>query len=322
MSLFKYNETYKPFKHEWAMKLAETHEVMHWHELEADLQDDIGQWKTGKLSSWEINHVTQILRLFTQTDVQVGQNYCDLFIPTFKNNEVRNMLLSFAAREGIHQRAYALLNETLGLPESEYSAFLEYEEMADKIEFMKKNDVATEKGMGLALAQSACNEGMSLFSAFIQLLNYQRQGKMRGMCEIVLWSIRDESEHCKGMTRLFREFCKEKPQVVTDEFKLNIYDMFRDAVSLEDKFIDLSYSMGEPDSLPKETVKQYIRYIADRRLTQLGLKPNWGVDQNPCDWFDWLVAGESHGNFFEGRVTDYSGEGLLGEEWGYKDLTD
>lgn len=317
MSLFEYKKTYKPFHFPWAMKAAETHEVMHWHELEADLQDDIGQWKNGKLKDWEINHITQILRLFTQTDVQVGQNYCDLFIPSFKNNEIRNMLLSFATREGIHQRAYALLNDTLGLPDSEYYAFLEFSEMSDKIEFMQDNDVSTDSGMGKALAQSACNEGMSLFSAFIMLLNYQRQGKMRGMCEIVLWSIRDESEHCKGMTDLFREYCKERPHIVTDSFKREVYEMYRTAVDLEDKFIDLAYSMGEPDNLPKETVKQYIRYIADRRLTQLGLKPNWNITENPCKWFDWLVSGESHGNFFEGRVVDYSSEGLSGTDWGY-----
>jgi ribonucleoside-diphosphate reductase beta chain len=240
-----------------------------------------------------------------------------LFIPRFKNNEIRQMLLSFAAREGIHQRAYALLNDTLGLPESEYSAFLEYKEMADKVEFMQDNDTGTMTGIARALAQSACNEGMSLFSAFIMLLNYQRMGKMRGMCEVVLWSIRDESEHCKGMTRLFRSFLDEHPRIVTDEFKRGIYDMFRNAVELEDKFIDLAHSMGEHVNLPADTVKEYIRYIADRRLSQLGLKPNWNIERNPCEWFDWLVTGESHGNFFEGRVTDYSAEGLTGGDWGY-----
>lgn len=317
MSLLDYSKTYKPFKYGWAVNLAETHELMHWHEMEADLQDDISQWKSGVLDDWEINHITQILRLFTQTDAQVASNYCDLFIPKFSNNEIRQMLLSFASREGIHQRAYALLNDTLGMPESEYSAFLEYSEMSDKVEFMQDNNTFTNPDTAKALAQSACNEGVSLFSAFIMLLNYQRMGKMRGMCEIVLWSIRDESEHCKGMTKLFRTFCDENPKVVTNGFKRDIYEMFRTAVNLEDKFIDLAYGMGEHENLTKETVKQYIRYIADRRLSQLGLKPNWGVDKNPCAWFDWLVTGESHGNFFEGKVTDYSSEGLTGYSWGY-----
>ena len=97
------------------------------------------------------------------------------------------MLLSFANREGTHQRAYALLNDTLGFPDEEYSAFLEYKEMVAKIEFMQNNDVTTHHGLGKALAQTCINEGMSLFSAFIMLLNYQRFGKMKGMCEVVEW---------------------------------------------------------------------------------------------------------------------------------------
>jgi len=164
------------------------------------------------------------------------------------------MLLSFANREGTHQRSYALLNDTLGLPEEEYSAFLEYKEMSDKIEFMQQNDVSTRKGLGLALAQSACNEGMSLFSAFVMLLNYQRFGKMKGMCEIVEWSIRDETMHVQGMTQLFREYVKEHPRVVNDDFKKSIYKMYRQAVKLEDKVIDLAYEMGTIEGLEKEEV--------------------------------------------------------------------
>ena len=256
---------------------------------------------------------TQILRLFTQTDAQVASNYCDLFIPKFKNNEIRSMLLSFAAREGIHQRAYALLNDTLGLPEKEYAAFLEYKEMADKIEFMQNNNVETPEGLGLALAQSVCNEGMSLFSAFVMLMNYQRFGKMKGMCTIVEWSIRDESEHVANMSKLFQQYCIENSSIVTDEFKKAIYIMYQDAVALEDKVIDLSYNEGEIEGLDKEEVKQYIRYIADRRLIQLGMKPHYHINENPLPWLDWIMSGDSHSNFFEQRQTEYNAYGLTGD---------
>ena len=177
--LLALSEAYKPFQYPWAIEATEEHEKIHWGTWEAELQEDVNQWKGQGLSSEEKNHITQILRLFTQTDVQVGGNYCDLFIPVFKNNEIRNMLLSFANREGTHQRAYALLNDTLGLAEREYWAFLEYEEMANKIEFMQSSSVSSKKGIGLSLAQSVCNEGMSLFSAFVMLLNYQRFGKRK-----------------------------------------------------------------------------------------------------------------------------------------------
>lgn len=314
--LESYSETYKPFTYGWAVEAARDHEKIHWIEDEADLQQDINQWKSGILTAAEKNHITQILRLFTQTDAQVASNYCDLFIPKFKNNEIRSMLLSFAAREGIHQRAYALLNDTLGLHEKEYSAFLEYEEMKNKIEFMQSNDTSTVSGLGLALAQSVCNEGMSLFSAFIMLMNYQRFGKMKGMCTIVEWSIRDESEHVANMSKLFQTYCQEHPRIVTDEFKKSIYEMYRTAVDLEDKVIDLSYEAGQVEGLSKEEVKQYIRYIADRRLIQLGLKPNYGVDNNPLPWLDWVMSGDSHSNFFEQRQTEYNAYGMIGEwQW-------
>jgi len=316
MGLLDNSEIYKPFNYPWAMEYAEDHEKIHWGTWEVKLQDDVNQWKSGDISEKEKNHVTQILRLFTQTDVQVAHNYCDLFIPKFKNNEVRNMLLSFANREGTHQRAYALLNDTLGFPDSEYSAFLGYKELVDKIEFMQDNDVSTLHGLAKSLAQTCVNEGMCLFSAFVMLLNYQRFGKMKGMCEVVEWSIRDETTHVEGMTKLFREFCAEHPKVVTDKLKKEVYKMMRTAVKLEDKVIDLAYEMGDVEGLSAEEVKKYIRYIADRRLIQLGLKPNFKVKENPLPWLDWIISGDSFKNFFEGTVTDYSAEGMTGE-WGW-----
>lgn len=315
MSLLESNVTYKPFKYPWAVDYAVTHEKIHWGEWEAKLQDDVSQWKN-KLSPQEISHITQILRLFTQSDVAVGTNYLEHYIPKFKNNEIRAMLTSFANREFIHQRSYALLNDTLGLPEDEFTTFLEYDEMKDKLEFMTNIDTNSHAGLAKAVARSAINEGMSLFSAFVMLINYSRFGKMRGMSEIVQWSIRDESLHAEGMTKLFREFCKEHPRIVNDDFKQDIYGMVREAVSLEDRVIDLAYSMGEVEGLTAEEVKQYIRYIADRRLIQLGLKGNYDVKKNPLPWLEPLIATTSHDNFFETVVTEYNSDGLSGD-WGY-----
>lgn len=309
------NVSYKPFKYPWAVEYAVEHEKIHWGEWEARLQDDVTQWKT-VLTESERHHITQILRLFTQSDVAVGTNYLENYIPRFRNNEVRAMLTSFANREFTHQRSYALLNDTLGLPEEEFSAFLEYQEMAEKVEFMR--NISTEGNVGLAhaVARSAINEGMSLFSAFAMLINYSRFGKMRGMSEIVQWSIRDESMHCEGMTKLFRTFCEEHPDIVTDEFKRSIYDMVRDAVDLEDKVIDLTYEMGPVEGLTSNEVKTYIRHIADRRLIELGLKANYKQKENPLPWLEPLIATASHDNFFETVVTEYNSDGMTGQ-WEY-----
>ena len=162
MSLLTSSKVYKPFKYPWAVEFAVQSEKAHWGEWEAKLQDDVAQWKSGKLTEAEKNHITQILRLFTQSDVAVGTNYLEYYIQKFKNNEIRAMLTSFTNREFVHQRSYALLNDTLGLPEEEYSAFLDYKQMKDKIEFMSDIDVTTLSGLGKSLARSVMNEGMSL----------------------------------------------------------------------------------------------------------------------------------------------------------------
>ena len=317
MSLLDQSPAYKPFANPSFVNQAIEHDKLAWGEWECDLHEDVAQWKSGKISSSEKNFITQILRLFTQSDVIVGGSYVDVFLPRIKNNEARMMMLSFAQRETIHMRSYALLNDTLGFPESEYTAFLEYEAMADKIEFMQTFDPDTKQGLAKAIAQTVCNEGMSLFSAFVMLLNFQRFGKLKGMCEIVEWSIRDETMHVDGMTALFRQYITENPEVVNDEFKQSIYDMYRTAVTLEDKVIDLAFELGAMEGITKSEVKEYIRYIADRRLVNLGLKANWDISANPLPWLDWVLNGDSFKNFFEGRVTDYSADGMSGDSWGW-----
>ena len=285
--LTEVSTTYKPFAYPWAVELTKKHEEIHWVEDEAELSEDVQDWKL-KLSKSEKEFIT---------------------------HEARNMLSSFANREGVHQRAYALLNDTLGLPEEDFHKFLDYTEMSDKIEFMKDNNINSLQGLALAFAQSVFNEGMSLFASFVMLLNFQRFGKMKGMGTIVEWSIRDESIHVQGNAKLFRAFCEEKPKVVNDELKSKIYQMAKDSVLLEDKFIKLAFKGNEIEGLTEEEVKKYIRHIADRRLLQLGLKPKYNVKDNPIPWLDWILNGASHDNFFEKRVTEYSVNGLEGN-WG------
>ena len=320
MSLLEFSKSYRPFLYPWAVELTKKHEEIHWVEDEAELSEDVQDWKI-KLSEEEKDFIVQILRLFTQSDVQVGENYHELMIPKFKNNEIRNMLSSFATREGVHQRAYALLNDTLGLPDEEFHTFLEYSEMADKLDCMAQGNINTHTGLALVLAQSVFNEGMSLFASFVMLLNFQRFGKMKGMGTIVEWSIRDETMHVQGNAKLFREFCEEHPRIVNDELKSKIYEMATNSVRLEDKFIKLAYkNAGVIEGLSEEEVKQYIRHIADRRLLQLGMKPKFKVKENPLPWLDWVLNGSSHDNFFEKRVTEYSVNGMEGD-WGWEENT-
>ena len=316
--LFQDNLVYKPFHYPYAVEVLKEHENrMHWGEHELDLSDDVADWKTpGVLEPAEKDFIIQILRMFTQSDVAVGAYYLDNLIPIFRNNEVRNMLTSFATREGTHQRAYALLNDTLGLPEGEYAAFRTYKEMADKDDFMRDADTSTLKGLALGLAKATFNEGVSLFASFIMLLNFQRFGKMKGMGKVVEWSVKDETKHVEGVSWLFRQICQEHPEIVNNHFKSVIYNMARRCVELEDAFIDLAYKMGSIKGLDSDGVKQYIRFIADRRLIMLGLKGNFKVKKNPLPWVDIVLNAADHTNFFENKVAEYEVGGLEGE-WDY-----
>jgi ribonucleotide reductase beta subunit family protein with ferritin-like domain len=145
------------------------------------------------------------------------------------------------------------------------------------------------------------------------LLNFQRFGKMKGMGKVVEWSIRDESIHVEGVSKLFKAYCAEHPRIVDDEFKGMIYEMARQSVKLEDNFVDLAYKLGDIEGLDSKEVKQYIRYITDRRLLQLGLKGNYKVKDNPLPWLEWVLNGADHTNFFENRVTEYEVAGLSGK---------
>ena len=289
---------------------------MHWFPEDVPLHNDVKDWQD--MSDQEKNLLTQIFRLFTQSDVDVGAGYIDRYMRIFKKPEARMMMGSFANMESIHQHAYSLLLDTVGMPEVEYKAFAEYEEMSDKHEYI--NDLKISKSDKKSIAKnlavySAFTEGLQLFSSFVILLNFPRFGKMKGMGQIVSYSIKDESLHVEAMTKLFREFIQENIDIWTDEFKKEIYQSCRDMVNLEQKFLDLVFEMGDIPGLTRKEMSDYVEYIADRRLLQLGLKPNYNVKDNPLDWLD-DVLGVEHQNFFEGRATAYMKAGLRGNQEG------
>lgn len=313
-SIFESRTTYKPFSHPWAFELYEQHEKMHWIVHEVPMQQDILDWKN-KLSKEEKHFLTQIFRFFTQGDVDVAGAYATKYLPAFPVPEIRMMLLSFAAREAVHIQAYSHLIDTLGMPETTYKQFLEYEAMKEKHEYFEQFMSTNENKESLAqqiAAFSAFTEGLQLFSSFVMLLNFTRYNKMNGMGQIVTWSIKDESVHVEGMTKLFKEFIKENKELWTDELKGKIYTIAEKMVELEDKFIDLAFDTGGIEGLSSKEVKQYIRYIADRRLIGLGMKGIFKVKTNPLPWVEEILGAPEHANFFEQKATAYSKGSLTG----------
>jgi len=316
MSLLKERSYYKPFQYPWAFEAYDMQQKMHWLPSEVSLAEDVRDWNE-RLTCEEKNLITQILKFFTQGDVDIAQAYLDNYIPKFKPPEIRMMLSAIATSEANHAHSYSLLNDTIGLPDNEYKAFQEYKAMADKHDYLFNNKGEGVEGLARELAVfSAFGEGLQLFASFIMLLNFQRFGKMKGMCQIVTWSIRDESHHVENMIKLFHSLIDENKHIWNDDFKKTLYDICRDMVMLEDKFIDLAFEQGGVEGLEPDQVKQYIRHIADRRLLQLGLKPNFAVKDNPLPWLDWILNGVEHTNFFENRATEYSKGSMTGDLWG------
>lgn len=310
MSLTKYKEIYTPIYND-IVEITKKHERAHWTSDEVKLQTDVEQWNSTEITEEEKYIIKNILRLFTQSDVNVGSGYIEKLIPYIKNNEARGMLVSFCCREFEHQRAYALLSDTLGFGQDFYYEFLEYADMKEKHEFMLEKVEPGALGFAKYLAKQIIIEGVCLFASFAVLLNFDRKGKLPGMCDIVRWSMIDESLHIEGNVILFKHFIAENPGILDDPAVQDIYDMTQRIVELEDLFITRCFAINKSSDLTEEETKRYIRYVTNYRLKQLGLQPQWDVTENPIPWIDYMM-GSTFGNFFEREIVEYSKANLSG----------
>ena len=249
----------------------------------------------------------KILTRYNNSVSVTGNCYMKHYSRVFQPTEIQMMLSAFSNMETIHVAAYSHLLDTIGIPEGEYAAFLKYEEMKAKYDYMQGFNVDSNEGIAKTLAVfGAFTEGLQLFASFAILLNFPRHNKMKGMGQVVTWSVRDESLHCNSIIKLFKTFIEENPEVWNDRFKNELYEACKAIVHHEDAFIDLAFEMGDIEGLAADEVKKYIRFIGDRRLIQLGLDPIFGVKDNPLAWIDEILNGVEHANFFEARVTEYT----------------
>ena len=306
MSLLEERVQYKPFSYPWAYDAWLMQQRVHWLPEEVPLADDVKDWRN-KLTDAERNLLTQIFRFFTQADVEVNNCYMKHYSQVFKPTEVQMMLAAFSNIETVHISAYSHLLDTIGMPETEYSAFLKYQQMKDKYDYMQEFGIGTKEDIAKTLAMfGAFTEGLQLFASFAILMNFPRFNKMKGMGQIVTWSVRDESLHTQSIIKLFQTFIHENPEIWNEDFKRDLYVACETVLNHEDAFIDLAFELGGIEGLEAREVKQYIRYIADRRLSQLGLQPVYRIEKNPLPWMEEMLNGVEHANFFENRATEYS----------------
>lgn len=322
MSVFKESASYRPFTYPWAVEAAKTHAIdMFWDVHQVELQDDLRQYNTaGGLATKDVSHEThkfilkKLLTLFTEMDRTVAGGYIDL-LPYIKNNEIKTLFLTFAARETVHQRGYALAAETFGFSDKEWSEFSEYAEMREKLDLMSSSAATgrDEYKAAVKLATILCGEGIGLFGAFAVLLNLKRQGLLMGFNDVNQWSLVDEQDHVENNIKVLEAMKLDLTEAERWSLRKHVEWLVQSYVEAEHKFIDLLYQMGSQQDLTAEQLKQYLNYLGALRLFQLGYLDLDLVPVNPLDWMEWMLSAGRHDNFFEKRITDYSHSKLPGE---------
>jgi ribonucleoside-diphosphate reductase beta chain len=321
---------FKPFEYPECYERWDAHEHAHWSFKELNMQDDVNDW-VNRLDEPEKAFLVQILRYFTQGDVDVAAGYVE-YLQVFKQPEVRMMLFGFGAREAMHIASYSHLITTLNLPDGTYQEFLDFKAMKDKHDFVFNKRFSSnlvtrfltfllfgydekieEIAVKVALF-SAFIEGVQLFSSFIMLLNFTRHGLMKKMGQIIQWSIADETHHTNSMMELYCTLVEENKRYIrVDVLKNRVRWTANKIVELEDCFIDLVFGLGSMRNLTKNDVKAYIRYITNRRLATMGYEGLYPIKQNPLEWVEDMLNAPSLTNFFENKPTEYAKASLTGE---------
>lgn len=309
MSLLDPRITYAPFEYEKAHEYWQLQEKSHWLPYEINMSSDLADWK-GNLSDAERGTIGHILKTFTSTEVFIAEYWSQQVAKWFKKPEIQMMAACFSAYESIHAISYAYLDQTLGL--EDYAGFLAEPAGKAKIDRLMDTRGRDKTSIARSLAIfSAFNEGVNLFSSFAILLNFSRFNKLKGVGQIIGYSIRDEALHAEAGCWLFRTFFNEYPEIWTDELKKDIYNAARLTIELEDAYIEQAFSFGAIEGVTAEDMKAFIRQRANTKLQDLGLKSNWkNVDKEALrrmSWFDQMSGSSvNHDDFFASRVTDYA----------------
>lgn len=314
-----------PFKYHWAWDKYLATCANHWMPQEVNMQRDIELWKRPNgLTDDERRIVIRNLGFFTTADSLAANN---IVLGTYRHitaPECRQFLLRQAFEEAIHTHAYQYIVESLGLDEGEvFNAYHEIASIRAKDEFLipfidtlcdpafKTGTLESDQLLLKSLIVFACiMEGLFFYVGFVQILALGRQNKMTGAAEQYQYILRDESMHCNFGIDLINSIKQENPHLWTVAFQDELYGLFRKAIELE-------YAYAE-DTMPRGVLglnaamfKEYLDFIANRRMQQIGLEPLFPHADNPFPWMSEMIDLKKEKNFFETRVTEYQSGGAL-----------
>jgi ribonucleoside-diphosphate reductase beta chain len=314
-----------PFKYKWAWEKYLATCANHWMPQEINMTRDIALWKDPNgLTEDERRLVKRNLGFFVTADSLAANN---IVLGTYRHitaPECRQFLLRQAFEEAIHTHAYQYITESLGLDESEiFNAYNEVQSIRDKDQFLipfievisdphfKTGTPEADQTLLKSLIVFAClMEGLFFYVGFTQILALGRQNKMTGAAEQYQYILRDESMHCNFGIDLINQLKLENPHLWTAEFKAEIKALFMKAVELEYRYAEDTMPRGVL-GLNASMFKGYLRYIANRRATQIGLETLFPNEENPFPWMSEMIDLKKERNFFETRVIEYQSGGAL-----------
>jgi ribonucleoside-diphosphate reductase beta chain len=313
-----------PLKYKWAWEHYLNGCANNWLTSEVPRGKDIELWKSDKLSADERRVILRNLGFFSTAESLVGNNITLAIFKHVTNPECRQYLLRQAFEEAVHTHTFHYIVESLSLDQGE--VFNMYNEVnsineKDKFEMQLTEDVlrpdfstATKEGAQKFLENLigfyVIMEGLFFYSGFVMILSFHRQNKMTGAAEQYQYILRDESMHCNFGIDLINQLKLENPHLWTAEFKAEIKALFQKAVELEYRYAEDTMPRGVL-GLNASMFKGYLRYIANRRATQIGLEALFPNEENPFPWMSEMIDLKKERNFFETRVIEYQSGGAL-----------
>ena len=314
-----------PFKYEWAWQKYLDGCANHWMPQEVNMTADISLWKSDEgLSDDERTIVKRSLGFFSTADSLVANNLVLAIYRLITNPECRQYLLRQAFEEAIHTHAYQYCIESLGMDEGEiFNMYHEVPTVAEKASWALKytkeiNDpnfttgtVDTDKTLLKNLIAYYCVlEGIFFYCGFTQILSMGRRNKMTGTSEQFQYILRDESMHVNFGIDVINQIKLENPHLWDEEMQSAARGMILEGTALE-----VSYAR---DTMPRgvlgmnaNMMEEYLQFIANRRLAQIGLSEQYPGVKNPFPWMSEIMDLKKEKNFFETRVTDYQTGGAL-----------
>ncbi|HAZ16087.1 MAG: ribonucleoside-diphosphate reductase [Chlamydiae bacterium GWC2_50_10] len=312
-----------PLKYTWAWEHYLNGCANHWMPSEVSMAKDIELWRSQSLSSDERAVILRNLGFFSTAESLVANNIVLALFKCVTNPEARQYLLRQAFEEAIHTHTFHYVVESLALDSGEiFNMYNEINTIHNKDAFemqlteeLLKPDFSTDTFTGAQkflenlIGFYIIMEGIFFYSGFAMILSFHRQNKMTGIGEQFQYILRDETIHLNFGIDLINGIKEENPDLWTPSFQSHAVDLIRHAVELE--------FLYAKDCLPKGVLglssplfRDYVQYIADRRLERIGLLPQWG-SKNPFPWMSETIDLGKEKNFFETRVTEYRSSSVL-----------